>query len=463
MNGDGVVGGTAASGRLVRDFFLAAGVALLVGATAGAIGSVYSGWTASPLAIAPFEILRPIHTTFVLAWIFLAYTGCLYAFLPEVCGAGLFSARLSRAHWALLLAAGTAALATYALRVFSGREYLDFVPPVSAVILVAWAFFLANFFGTVRRRRGPWPVYLWMWATGLVAFAATFVEGHLWFLSSHFRDNLGRDLTVQWKSYGSLIGSWNMVVYGLSLYVLERVAGEGGKAFRLGSFAFYWLSLLNLMFNFGHHNYQSPQAGSVKTLGFVISMTELAILAQILLERLRPWTPAGALDPRYRIPRAFLGAASVWVLVNLVLSIAISIPAINGVTHGTHVTVAHAMGCTIGINSMILWAAGWTVLLDRCALAPREERQVRIGFWILNVGLAGLFAHLLLAGGVRGVAVVRDGMNFHQSAALVRPILRGFVIAGAAAFAGIVWLTACWFRGVVRAFRGPGSGVAGRP
>ena len=40
-------------------------------------------------------------------------------------------------------------------------------------------------------------------------------------------------------------------------------------------------------------------------------------------------------------------AADIWIFLTLVLAIAMSIPAINVYTHGTHITVAHTMGATM--------------------------------------------------------------------------------------------------------------------
>ena len=46
--------------------------------------------------------------------------------------------------------------------------------------------------------------------------------------------------------------------------------------------------------------------------------------------------------------------ADFWIFLNIILALLISIPAINLFTHGTHITVAHSMGTTIGINTLIL-------------------------------------------------------------------------------------------------------------
>ncbi len=32
-----------------------------------------------------------------------------------------------------------------------------------------------------------------------------------------------RDITVQWKAMGSMVGSWNMLVYGTGFYVMKQI------------------------------------------------------------------------------------------------------------------------------------------------------------------------------------------------------------------------------------------------
>lgn len=61
----------------------------------------------------------------------------------------------------------------------------------------------------------------------------------------------------------------------------------------------------------------------------------------------------------FSFPYRFLMAADYWVIINLAMGILMSIPAINLYTHGTHITVAHAMGTTIGINVMIILASAF--------------------------------------------------------------------------------------------------------
>jgi nitric oxide reductase subunit B len=93
-------------------------------------------------------------------------------------------------------------------------------------------------------------------------------------------------------------------------------------------------------------------------------------------------------------------AAEVWLLLNLFQALLMSIPAINLYTHGTHVTVAHAMGTTIGINTMILFAAMFTFLekdLPR-SIYPLLSKT----FFLMQGSLLLFWISLLAAGFARG-------------------------------------------------------------
>ena len=221
------------SQRLSYRFLFAAGVVLLLGISAGTLGAIQFGWGGEGFLgdVLPFYKLRPLHVTFVIAWLFVASMGGLFYALPEVSRRELYSVRLGKWQFWIMTWTGLGILATYGAGIFSGREYFNFWPPFALAILVAWALFCINVFKTIKGRLDRWPVYLWMWVTGLVVFVYTFLEGHLWLLP-FFRDNIARDLTVQWKSYGSFIGSWNMLIYGLLFYLMQRLEGEGEVAKR---------------------------------------------------------------------------------------------------------------------------------------------------------------------------------------------------------------------------------------
>jgi nitric oxide reductase subunit B len=274
-----------------------------------------------------------------------------------------------------------------------------------------------------------------MWGTGIVFFFITYAESHL-YLIPYFRDNMVREIMVQWKSYGALTGSWNMLVYGTALYLAARISGCEKYARSKMAFGLYFLGLFNLMFGWAHHTYLVPSDTWIRTLAYAVSMTELYIFGKIIWDwraSLEDWQK-GRHCNAYR----FLIAADIWVFVNLGLALIISVPFFNLFTHGTHITVAHAMGSTIGINTMILLASIFYVIREELPEAAHAgcSSQLRIGYWTTNISLAVFFTALVLAGVGKGLY---DGNSFQEMMTNIRPFLLVFTLSGVTMMIGI-WI-----------------------
>ena len=385
-----------------------------------------------------FTKTRPMHVSMVVSWIFLVAIGGIYFYLPNHAKLPLFSEKAVSWHFWGFLLTGLVILGCYLSGQFGGREYFEFPPALSIPIFLTWILFGVNYFNTVKQDKEPWPVYYWMWGTGIVFFFLTYTEAHL-YLIPYFRDNMVREIMVQWKSYGALTGSWNMLVYGTALFVASRIGGSDKYARSKMAFGLYFLGLFNLMFGWAHHTYLVPSDTWIRTFAYFVSMTELFIFGKII------WDWRASLEDwqknRYCNAYRFLIAADIWVFVNLALALIISVPAFNLFTHGTHITVAHAMGSTIGINTMILLASIFYVIREEL---PNEvhaacTKQLKTGFWIANVSLAVFFTALALAGVGKGMFT---GGSFQEMMVSIRPFLFAFTVSGVAMMIGfwiILW------------------------
>jgi nitric oxide reductase subunit B len=387
----------------------------------------------------PFHKIRPIHVSLAVAWIFLAAVGGIYHYLPNAAHLALYSTRAAAVHFWIFLVTGLVILAAYALGQFGGREYFQFPAVLALPIFASWILFGVNYFRTVTKARGSWPVYYWMWGTGIVFFFLTFTEAYLW-LIPFFRENMVREITVQWKSYGALVGSWNMMVYGTAIFVMCKIAGDDKMASSKLAFGLYFLGLFNLMFGWAHHAYPVPTAPWIRHFAYFVSMTELFILGKIIWD----WRSSLTSYRKHHHRQAFrfMIAADFWVFINLILALIISVPAANLFTHGTHVTVAHAMGTTIGINTMILLASVFFILEENYArnFGRRHLALTRSGFWIANACLLVVFVSLLGAGLGRGTYT--EG-SFQEMMALIEPYLIVFTGAGVGLAVGLWMVLAC--------------------
>ena len=412
--------------RLPAFFVSLSLIFLFLGLLLGIIGSfqyIFPLWLRESF---PFSRIRPLHVSLVISWIFTASTGGIYFYIQEYLDKKLYSERLGYLHLILLFIVSLCTILAYAAGKFGGREYLEFPPLLGVPLILYWLLFMFNFFKTLNIKLKTAPIYMWMWATGLIFFLITFLESQLW-LINFFGENLVRDTTVQWKALGSMVGSWNMLVYGTAFYVMERISGNSKVTNSKQTFFFYFLGLTNLMFNWGHHTYIVPASPWIKHIAYIISMTELLILANII----REWR--NSLDDARKnfhlIPYRFLIAADFWIFVNLILAIAMSVPAINLYTHGTHITVAHAMGTTIGINTMILFSS-LSFLCEKAAFIKfnRCNKSIRIGFWVSNISLLVFWLALLAAGVIK--ALLKDTVSHQEVIAALAPYFKVISIAG---------------------------------
>lgn len=388
-----------ATDKTARFFLVLALSYLLVGLLLGVIGGFQ--YILPPLLKEQlsFQKTRPLHVYLVITWIFTAAQAGIYYYLPRIVNRPVFWPQGIRVHLFLQASVSVLIIVFFFMGRFGGREYLEFPPWTGLFIFLSWIPFAINFFLTLKPDYRNAPVYYWSWTTGILFFFITLSESYLW-LIDHFRDNIVRDVTVQWKALGSMVGSWNMLVYGTGMYIMEKMSGDT-KAFRSPiAFFFYFLGLTNLLFNWGHHTYIVPAAPWIKTVAYVISMTELLILAYIIYQWRK--TMAGARKNYHLVPYRFLTYADVWILLNLTLAIAISVPAWNYYTHGTHITVAHAMGSTIGINTLLLFASVFYIIQnERPGLFNRKKRIIQSGLLTTNIALLVFWISLLGSGLVK--------------------------------------------------------------
>jgi nitric oxide reductase subunit B len=187
-----------------------------------------------------------------------------------------------------------------------------------------------------------------------------------------------------------------MLVYGTAIFLMSKIKSDDTIGRQKESFFFYFLGLSNLMFGWAHHIYIIPTEPWVRVVSYGISMTEWIILIHIIYS----WAKSLSAESKmkYFLPFKFLVAADIWVFMNLILALLFSIPAINLFTHGTHITVAHSMGTTIGINTTILIASVLFIVSKLNSDFDLHKKQMIWGYKIFNFSLFGFWISLLLAG-----------------------------------------------------------------
>ena len=391
----------------IRGGLIAMGITLL----GGILGALYSVPALAPSFQSiglDLRQLRPIHTAFASAWIFLGGVAVVHRWLQDHGGVATagdrWRLRILVASWAI---AGTGILLTLAMGIGSGREYVGFHPVFSVFILLGWVCYAWNFFRVAGPDFFSRPLYVTMWGVGLLFFIVTFVEQHLYLLPSFF-GNPAQDLQVQWKATGTLVGSFNLFVYGAIIYIGERISRDPGYGHSKLAYALFVVGLLNSFTNFAHHSYHLPQDHVVKWISFVVSMLEIIILCRAVYEL---WKRVNATDEQaFCAARSSFAASKYWTIFILLSAVLISIPPLNAIIHGTYVVTGHAMGATIGIDTMILLGAIIWILgehlqaregeLASSVLHTQSMKRIVVG---LNLGVTALVLWLHVSGVITGV------------------------------------------------------------
>jgi len=381
-----------------------------------------------------FRQTRPLHVYLVITWLFTAAQAGIYYYLPQVANRPIYWLQGIWWHLILQLVVSVLIVISFFLGYFGGREYLEFPPLFGIFIFISWIPFAINFFFTLKPNYKTAPVYIWSWSTGILFFFITLSESYFW-LFDFFSTNIVRDVTVQWKALGSMVGSWNMLIYGTGMYVMERTSGNDKPARSPIAFFFYFLGLTNLLFNWGHHTYIVPAAPWVKMVAYIISMTELIILAYLIFQ----WRKmmSNARKSYHLIPYRLLSYADGWILLNLTLAIVISVPAWNYYTHGTHITVAHAMGTTIGINTMLLFGSIFFIAQQENPTATEKRKKLTgRGILITNAALL-IFWISLLASGIVKIISKLNNETFYSIMKKLEPWFKTFTYSGVIVLLGL--------------------------
>lgn len=381
---------------------------LLLSIFVGALGALYYLPPLAPVAQAlgiSLVELRPLHTTFASSWIFLGVVACVTYFLFESKGPTPAEKKRTKVQLVCWGLAGLGALVTLPFGITTGREYLGFSPIISLLILTGWILFTITFFGRVGRGFWARPVYVYMWGAGILYFIYTFIEGHAYLLPGMQQHPIA-DLQVQWKSCGTLVASFNQMVYGSLIFVGEKMTGDKRAGHSKTSFSLFGVGLLNSFTNYTHHTYHLPQSHLVKWVAFVVSMLEIILLVLVFREvtKMMRGRPRSSLD--FKTSVHFIELSKYWNACLLTLALLISVPPLNSLIHGTHVVMAHAMGSELAIDSYILFAVFAYLLgsifpkrevLRRFIDSQRVHRTARL----LNAALVCLIIWLL----VRGLSV----------------------------------------------------------
>jgi len=365
--------------------------AVLLGLFLGLASAFPLTWV-DPMSV---RLLRPLHTLLALSALWGGIAGGI-----GLCAAPAGRGRLALAmvQHALLLAFLLGAGISLGAERFSGREYFGWPDALSGLLVpgLALSFVLVLRHWSHFRDRSPEAA--WFLLLGTLLLPLGLIEAQGYHLGSVGLD-LGRDLTLQWHALDTVIAGWMICLYGLGV-----LATPGpGRPLRVPGL--FLLAAIGILFDFGHHNYPSPQPHALKLVAFCATM-----LAAVSFYR-----HSRAARRLVRLPDPATAAfrhVEYWTLFAVGSGLLMAVPPINAYTHGTYVVVGHTMGSMIGVNVLLLAAVVYRLRGARGRLRILVIRSLTVSNALLVLAFTGL-------GLARGI--LRPDHEFFTWIARVRP------------------------------------------
>jgi len=385
---------------------------------------VLAGWVVShpikAVGLFPFEYIRPLHTLFALGWVILGTIAVSQAVMgnpPGIVQSGLFIG-------------GMILIVVLTLMGFhSGREYISWPAVASLPIMVGLILAAITVFRKLSEIAKRNLDAAWMIGIGSLLLPLGLAEVHL-FLVPEIGFDPARDLTVQWHALDTMIGAWNIILFGVGLLIVKNSTTYHGSTWHRILFI---VAASGLLLTYSHHHYPSPQPHWLKDIAFYSTL--LAAIG--FVHHLRIWKRCPA---DVSLSGHLLYVAGNWTLFAIATGFLMALPPLNTITHGTYVVVAHAMGSMIGVNSMILLAVGLYLYPAPTKYHQRLHRFIRMS----NVLLTLMVAELMIAGLLKGYLRINGDFYVYretvQNSLIALPIIGlGLCVVLLPLILGIAW------------------------
>ncbi|MEK7660498.1 MAG: cytochrome-c oxidase, cbb3-type subunit I [Pseudomonadota bacterium] len=409
-----------------------------------------------------FGRLRPIHTS-----------GVIFAFGGNVLIATSFYVvqRTSRARlfggllgsfvfWGYNLVIVTAATG-YILGVTSGQEYAEPNWVVDIWLTIVWVAYLVVFLGTLWKRKEP-HIYVanWFYLAFIVTIAILHLVNNLavpvspWSSKAYSLFSGVQNAMTQWWYGHNAVGFFLTAGFlGIMYYFVPKRAGRPVYSYQL-SIIHFWALIFTYMWAGPHHLHYTALPQWVQTLGMTFS---------IIL-----WMPSwgGMINGLMTLSGAWDKLRTDPVLRMLVASIAfygmstfegpaMSIRAVNSLSHYTDWTIGHVHSGALGWVGMVSFGALYCLtpwLWKRKRLY--SEKLVEAHFWLSTIGILFYITSMWVSGIMQGLmwrAYNEFGFlqySFVESVKAMKPyyIIRAtgglMFMAGACVMAYNLWRTA---------------------
>jgi len=391
--------------RAVAPFFVLAASAFVMTLIVGLIAALKVAIPSISHSILAFERIRPLHTLFPIVGVISGIFGWI-SFMSHK-QPKKYTLLVTWICFALLAFFVSSASLSLLMGQFSGREYFSWPPILTLPLFLSLILMIILLFNRASYLSKKSPEGFWLIGFGLIFITIGLSESVLWLLPT-IGNNIVKDLTVKWHSIDSFFAGLNAFLYGVGVFILQKEAKP------LRKWPLYLIAVGGLLFTFGHHHYASPQPNILKILALIASIIGMFSF----VKHFRIYRKTKIKFNEATLLAILFRSVELWTIVSFGSGILFAIPQINLIVHGTYLVVIHAMGSMIGVELILVFAAGFSIFKVHNL---RVAKRIKWATKFLNISLALMWLLLSVVGFTKGI--MRFNSDFYTYNKVIQPFL----------------------------------------
>lgn len=375
----------------------------------------------------PFEYGRAIHLGLADLWPLIGSMGMVYFFSTSELNREIFSPRLARWQFWIVMLFSLSILGTLALRLGNGREYLEGLPVFYLGICLALSIASYNLVRTWLANKRPVTPAFAIMTVGIIFLLLLLLPNTL-----GYRNPIADEATKFW-----VVHLWEEMAFELtsagfiaSFYVVSGLAARSQVE--------KWLYLeasvavAGGLYATGHHYYWIGFPAIWLVIGSLVSLVEVVPVGMLVHMTYKGLKSAKKKSNREKLT-LWLVLSSLFYHVTgaSLLGLLITVPWINLYMHGTYVTSGHAHLALFGSLGFVVLAGCYYILSRGNEPNSKAYKHGVLAVLLLNVGLITMGSALLTAGFLETYLWRILGMDFMQVRLLINPYLILRVFGGA--------------------------------
>lgn len=367
----------------------------------------------------PFEYGRSIHLALALLWPLIGTMGIAYYSVVEEVQFDLFSQKIARWQFWLVLLFSLSIYVSLGLRIGNGREYFEGLPLFYLGITLSIGLGAYNLLRTLISAKARITPAAAITTAGVCSLFLFLIPNILTY-QNPIADEAAKFWVVHlWEELAFELTTAGFISY---FYVLSGISSKSEMQRWLYLEA--TLTVVAGFFGTGHHYFWIGFPAYWLLVGLVFSILEVIPVFLLALLTYKGLKKQPKLTRRLKLTLLLILSSLIHNVTGAsILGLIISVPQINLYMHGTYLTSGHAHLALFGALGFLVLGGSYHILSKGSEPTIKAYKTSILAIMLLNIGLVTMGSSLNIAGFIQSYLWRMLGIDFVEVQPLIHPYL----------------------------------------